>query len=234
MSKITPFLKSQVIQKYLHALSMNEIVRETPLSKGTIHSIIQDWRSKLGGTNIEEIRAFTSEVRKSGITIEECAQGFRIIQLLKKFGINDEFDVSVYEEDEHEDLDLDVDKSKFLTNHDPSTQNTKEVINPNKNGNKKSAKIENNKIIYFLDQIYKNCKKLGITPNIMTEWIEGLLLSFHDFASEKDEDNDYNDTTNSDINNATEKKENDPNIRKEIPFLSSVTFYIKQKEKRVR
>jgi hypothetical protein len=84
LSKITPLLKSQVIQKYLHAFPMNEIVREIPLSKGTVHGIIQDWRSNVGGTNIEEIRAFTSEVRKSGITIEECAQGYRIIQLFKK------------------------------------------------------------------------------------------------------------------------------------------------------
>lgn len=74
LSKITSSLKSQVIQKYLHALSMNEIVRETPLSKGTVYSIIQDWRSNIGGTNIEEIRAFTSEVRKSGITIEVCSR----------------------------------------------------------------------------------------------------------------------------------------------------------------
>ena len=234
LSKITPLLKSQVIQKYLHAFSMNEIVREIPLSKGTVHGIIQDWRSNVGGTNIEEIRAFTSEVRKSGITIEECAQGYRIIQLFKKFDINDELDVGVYEEDEHEDLELDLDKSNFPTTHDPSTQNTNEITNPNENGNKKSTKIENNKIIYFLDHIYKNCKNLGITPNIMTEWIEDLLSSFHDFATEIDKDNDYNDMTSSGINNAAEKKENDRNIRKEIPFLSSVTFYIKQKKKRIR
>jgi hypothetical protein len=234
LSKITPLLKSQVIQKYLHAFSMNEIVREIPLSKGTVHGIIQDWRSNVGGTNTEEIRAFTSEVRKSGITIEECAQGYRIIQLFKKFDINDEFDVGVYEEYEHEDLELDVDKSNFPTTHDPSTQHTNEITNPNENGNKKSTKIENNKIIYFLDHIYKNCKNLGITPNIMTEWIEDLLLSFYDFATEIDKDNDYNDMTSSGINNAAEKKENDLNRRKEIPFVSSVTFYIKQKEERIR
>ncbi len=213
---------------------MNEIVREIPLSKGTVYSIIQDWRSNIGGTNIEEIRAFTSEVRKSGITIEECAQGFRIIRLLKKFDIDDEFDVSVYEEDEHEDLDLDVDKSNFVKYPDPSTRHTNEITNPNENGVKKSTKIENNKIIYFLDHIYKNCKKLGITPNILIEWIEDLLSSFHDFATEIDKDNDHNDTISSGINNAVEKKENDQNIRKEIPFLSSVTFYIKQKKKRIQ
>ena len=61
LSKIAHHLKLQVIQKYIHSLSMNEIVRETPVSKGTVNNIIQDWRSNIVGTNIEEIRAFTSE-----------------------------------------------------------------------------------------------------------------------------------------------------------------------------
>ncbi len=93
----------------------------------------------IGGTNVEEIRAFTSEVRKSSITIEECAQGHRIIQLLKKFVINDEFDVNVYE-DEHEDLDPGVEKSNFLTNRDPSTQNTNEITNPSAESITKKAR----------------------------------------------------------------------------------------------
>ena len=115
---------------------MNDIVIETPLSKGTVNNIIQDWRSNIGGTNIEEIRVFTSEVRKSGITIVECAQGFRTVQLLKKFDINDEFDFSSEnEEDEYEDLDLDVDKSSSITNHNLSTQHTNEITNPYVNGN---------------------------------------------------------------------------------------------------
>jgi predicted peroxiredoxin len=138
LSKTTNLLKTQVIQKYLHGLSMNDIVRETLLSKGTVNNIIQDWRSNIDGTNIEEIRAFTSEVRKSGVTIVECAQGFRTVQLLKKFDINDEFDSSsenVEDEYEYEDLDPDVDKSSSITNHNPSTQHTNEVTNPYVNGN---------------------------------------------------------------------------------------------------
>ena len=185
---------------------MNEIVRETPLSKGTVNNIIQDWRSKLMGTNVEEIRAFTSEVRKSSITIEECAQGFRIAVLLRKFDIHDEFDVSVHEEDGFEDLALDANNSGFITNQNPSAQSANKVANPNNNGNIKSTKVENNKIIYFLEHIYKNCKKLGITPNTMTRWIEDLLSSFHDLATESDNDNDYNVTINSGINNSVEKK----------------------------
>ena len=68
----------------------------------------------------------------------------------------------------------------------------------------------------------------------MTEWIEDLLSSFHNLTTESDKDNDYDDTNSSDINNTIEKKENERNIRKEIPFVSSVSFYIKQKKKRIR
>ena len=64
----------------------------------------------------------------------------------------------------------------------------------------------------------------------MTGWIEDLLSSFHNLNTESDKDNDYNDTNSSDINNTIEKKENEQNIRKEIPFVSSVSFYIKQKK----
>ena len=109
-------------------------------------------------------------------------------------------------EDGFGDLDLDVDKSNSLTNPDPSTQHSNEIANSHINGNKKSTRIENNKIIYFLEHIYKNCKKLGITPNIMTGWIEDLLSSFHNFTTGSDKDNGYDDTNNSDINNAVEKK----------------------------
>ena len=53
-------------------------------------------------------------------------------------------------------------------------------------------------------------------------------------ATEGDKDNSHNDMDSSDINNIIEKKENERNIRKELPFVSSISFYIKQKEKRIR
>ncbi len=235
LSKVTPLLKSQVTHRYLHALSMNEIVRKTSLSKGTVYNIIQDWMANIAGTNLEEIRAFTSEIRKSGITIEECAQGFRIIRLLKKFNINDEFDVDGYDEDEYEEnLDLNADEFKSITNNNTSAQYTKGVPSFRASNSKKSTKIENNPIIIFLDHIYKNCEKLGITPNIMTEWIDDLLTFSHDLDTESDKDHDYDISQVSYTNNTIEKKENERKIRNEIPFISRVSFYVKQKKKSIQ
>jgi len=235
LGKITPFLRELVIQKYLHSLSMNEIVREIPLSKGSVNNIIQDWISAIGGTNIEEIRAFTSKVRKSGITIEECAQGFRIVQLLKKFDINDEFDDVMNDEGEYEreDLDLNIDKSD-LPSQNPSAQHSDKIREIHYRINKKRAEVENNNIIYFLEHIYKNCKKLGITANIMISWIEDLISYFYEFATESDNHDDYDDTNSLGIESTDEKKENEQNKISHIPSVSNVSFYIKQKEKKIR
>ena len=238
LTKLTSFLIEQVVQKYLHSQSMNEIAREIPLSKGTVNNIIQDWRSTLNGTNVDEIRAFTSEVRKSGITIQECAQGYRIVHLLRKFGINDEFNDTMNDEGEYEseDLGIKTDKSNLLTQNS-SAQISNKVGKGHNPINKKKAGLEYNNIIYFVEHIYKNCKRLGITPNIMSGWIEDLLSYFHVFGTESDNDNDNYDNDvyiSPDIESTNEKKENERKIRREVPFVSNVSLYIKQKEKKIR
>lgn len=94
--------------------------------------------------------------------------------------------------------------------------------------------MENNQIIYFLEHIYKNCNNLGVKPNIIMQWIEDLLLSFHDLNTESDKDSVYNDTKGSAMNETVEKNKNEQNSRREIPFVSSVSSYIKQKKKKIK
>ncbi len=81
---------------------MNEIEHATPFSKGTVNNIIQDWKARINGTDIEDIRAFIAEVRKSGMTLQECAQAFRAANILRKMGVYDEFDEQLAELGENE------------------------------------------------------------------------------------------------------------------------------------
>ena len=81
--------KSPVIQKRLEGKSMNQIVRETGISKGKVQYLINDWKQKIGASSIDEITEFASLVKRSDITIEQCAQGFRMINILKNLGIGD-------------------------------------------------------------------------------------------------------------------------------------------------
>lgn len=83
---------SIVIKKYYNGKPLDQIVKETSLSKGTVFNQVKHWKDSLGNAGIEEIREFAIIVNKSGITIQEYAQGFRIAQILKEFGINDEFE----------------------------------------------------------------------------------------------------------------------------------------------
>jgi hypothetical protein len=82
--------KSLVIQKYLQAKSMNQISEETGISKGKVHYLINDWQNKIGKPDVEELRGFVVLVKKSGINIGQCAQGYRMVQLMKNLGIEDD------------------------------------------------------------------------------------------------------------------------------------------------
>jgi len=72
-TKITQFSNSTIIQKYLNGKTLDQIVKETNLSKGTVYNLVKRWKDNLGSIGVDEIREFASTVNKSGLTIQECA-----------------------------------------------------------------------------------------------------------------------------------------------------------------
>src|SRR4029078_10430821 len=85
-------VKELGIKGYLEGKSFDEISNENNIAKGSVFNIIHRWVAQLEIQDIEAIREFFIIVRKSGITIKQCAQGFRFIQILARFGIKDELD----------------------------------------------------------------------------------------------------------------------------------------------
>ncbi len=79
--------------------TLNQIVNETSISKGKVHYLIDNWKNNLGIPNIEEVRDFVVTVRKSGISIKQCAQGFRVLQLMKNLGIGEDDEDTKYDDD---------------------------------------------------------------------------------------------------------------------------------------
>lgn len=71
---------------------MDEIADELPLSKGAVHKIIREWRNSTKSPDIDDIRLFMGEIRKSGTNISECIEGFRLLNILREFQVYDEFD----------------------------------------------------------------------------------------------------------------------------------------------
>jgi hypothetical protein len=120
--------KSLVTERYLNGKSMEQIVSETGFSKGKVHYLISGWRDEIGAPDIDELREFSVTVRKSGISIGQCAQGFRMINILKNLGIHEG-------DGDREGNDI---------------------------GNKYDG--DYNEIQSFIVDIYKNCRREGITP----------------------------------------------------------------------
>ena len=128
-------VESLVIQNYLQGKSMDKISKETGISKGKVHYLINDWQDKIGRPDVEELRRFVVLVKKSGINIGQCAQGYRMVQLMKNLGIEDD--------------------------------NNQEFNLGNEIG-------KNKDFSYFVEEIYRNCKKLDIPPEIIPSWIKDL------------------------------------------------------------
>jgi hypothetical protein len=71
---------------------MNEIVKEIPLSKGTVNNIVHHWKASINGIDVEDIRIFLAEFRKSNMSIQESVQGYRLAKILKELQVHDEFE----------------------------------------------------------------------------------------------------------------------------------------------
>ena len=134
---------------------MNQIARETGISKGKVHYLINDWKNKIGASDIDEIREFVGLSRKSNISIEQCAQGFRMMNILKNLGIKNG-DIAT---DDNNNNDI-VDQSGGEGN-----------------------KINYKELSTFLEDIYIKCKKLNIQPANIPLWIKDLLDFNFSFSS---------------------------------------------------
>ena len=152
---------------------MNLISKETQISKGKVHYLIKNWKERLEGSDIEKIREFSNLVKSSNVSIEQCAQGFRIINILKSFGIGN---LDISDDSDGNDAYKDID------NH----------TNDNYN-----------EFFSFVKEIYNNCKKLEISPAIITSWVKDLvdcrsfIIDINNKVFDGDNDDElFYDTTN--------------------------------------
>ena len=171
---------------------MNEIVKEIPLSKGTVNNIVHHWKASINGTDVEEIRIFLAEFRKSNMSIQESVQGFRVANILEKLQVHDKFDEwmeddrlmsygiiqrkDIRPEQVEEDMNDDGSQNLHPLSKGMKSRNLLEEIRSARPTAEDGStghfisKIEENKISdakgyeisYFINDIYKSCKIHGI------------------------------------------------------------------------
>jgi hypothetical protein len=151
--------KTLVIQKYLNGKTRDLISKEIGISTGGVSNIIREWKRGIRLPEIDALRDFAKGVEKSEISIAQCAQGYRIIQLMKDLGISDDSELDGYTDNNNND------NSSIRSDSDINTI-YKKMDFPT-----------------FVKEIYSNCKNLGIPPTIIPSWIKDMFdfyLSYSD------------------------------------------------------
>jgi len=224
-------VRESIIKGYLNGKSYDELAYENDIAKGSVSNVINAWIDKIGIPDIYEIRDFSIMLRKSGITIKQCVQSFRFIQILSNFGITDELDSSYIP---------DISRSTY-------EKEEKSLIKKNKIGERKkdnSPTLRTN-FYYFIESIYNNCKKNRIQSTNVIEWIHDLL-EFDPSLTENSNDVSYGFEQDIDEPKMSQKSEmikksqswesEDKLIDREIqvPLVSKINSYIRQKKSNIQ
>ena len=80
---ISSQVEESIIQNYILGHSRDEIAEETGVAPGSVSNKINEWKRGIEAPDIEELRRFAVNIRKSKMTIRQCIKGFRFLQILK-------------------------------------------------------------------------------------------------------------------------------------------------------
>ena len=220
---------SVVIQKHLQGKSMNQIANESGISKGKVFYLINDWKKEIAASDIDEVRKFVTLCTKSNMSVEQCAQGFRMTNILKNLGIQEGDDDAVYvnEGDKNDTVNNQYNElSTFIQDIYLTCKNLgvapshifswiKDLLDfhfkSNSNIDNSPAMLEND------DIFHENPMTHPIIPD--------SFPSDNKVESVSNIDDNYN--TNP---NAISKLKDDLQGQIKIPFTSQVSFYISQKK----
>ncbi len=226
------FVIESVVNGYLNGKSFAEIADENNIAKGSVSNIINTWTDQIGIPDIAALREFSTMIRKSGITIKQCAQSFRFIQILANFGIRDEL---------HSSYVADIIPTNRVENEDdPETKNKK-----SDRWKKGHGLTSRDNFYYFIESIYNNCKNQGNKSTNVIRWIQDLIdfglvwyensgnntTGFERDSSEPDELQNLR-TNNKSLFRKSKDTSNEREIQ--IPFISKITGYIEQKKLEVQ
>jgi hypothetical protein len=87
---LSPYTKSQVIRDWLSGKRRREISVNNGISTGAVSNVVEEWRLRLGSSELDSLRDLVVEWRKSGITTAECALGIRFVNTLRSLGIEED------------------------------------------------------------------------------------------------------------------------------------------------
>ena len=86
--RISDEIRERVIQLWLQGQSRKDIAVCCGIGEGTVSNIVDDWKRNLGNEDADALRELGVSLKRAGIDATQCAEGFRILNIMKKLGVN--------------------------------------------------------------------------------------------------------------------------------------------------
>ena len=88
--KIPSEVRTSVIRDWLSGKPRDTIAHDNGVSSGAVSNIVNEWRDALAVSDADSLRELGIMFRKLGITAPQCAIGFRLANILKHLGVDEE------------------------------------------------------------------------------------------------------------------------------------------------
>jgi hypothetical protein len=213
-------IRQTVIRLWLEGKSRNDIALICGIGDGTVSNIVSDWRQKLGYRDAEALRELGININRTGIDAAQCAQGFRILMIMKKSGINEnQFESFIHEVYEY--------CQRFDLTPEHIASNLKELV-------KLSKDIPFAKIPEYIEKKKNEITKLEEDIQTLKEKKEGSEVETSVANDLRDAALENEKTTVAELgeysNFKTELRKCGLSIEEDIPKFVQVVYGIKQYE----
>jgi hypothetical protein len=80
--------KDSVVQSWLCALSRRPNAIKHRVSEGSVDNYIKEWKHKNGPEEeLDRLRALAVSISKTGLSIQQCADGHRVATMMRNMGV---------------------------------------------------------------------------------------------------------------------------------------------------
>ena len=82
--------RKQVIQQWVSGDTRDKIAIDNSIGEGTVSGIVNDWKKGLEDSEYESVRELAVQSKKQGIDLSDLASHFRLYNIIKKSGTNED------------------------------------------------------------------------------------------------------------------------------------------------
>src|SRR5574342_843739 len=87
---IPPDEKLSVIGDWLDGETREDIAIKHNIGSGTVYNYVHEWSNSIGIEKAAVLRELSIQLKKNGLTVNDCAKGFRTVMIFKKYGLKED------------------------------------------------------------------------------------------------------------------------------------------------